>query len=445
MAVLQAVADYWGLKRRFSHYTPRDIARFQEKAVLELVRFSRQQSSFYQKYYQSYDLSNLKDFSTLPTINKKMMMDNFDSLNTVGLRLQDVMSHALQKELAKDYLGYYEDRFVVGLSSGTSGNKGLYVTPRELTERISALFLARGGIPLKLLPFRILFLLRVFSQGFSDIAAPGIKLKYMSTMTPPEELVEAANHIKANLLMAPPSLLRILAPLAEQLTTRPRQVVSYAEVLESEEKERLTASFGCPVVEIYQTSEGPIGSACNHGRLHINEDLVYVELLNEDGRPIGPWERSSTMLVTNLVNRAQPLIRYEMNDILELGGPCPCGSSFRTISRIIGRNDDVLWLQTAAGAKRALFPDLVSRWIITTSDLIREFRVQQTDPGRLSIILDLSDPAHAAHVTDQLKKRFCQEMAAFEMVCELDVKVEPIGLPGDGAKMKRFISRRDSC
>ena len=438
MSILQALSDYSGLVRRFKAYSKRDIAKYQQEEVLKLVDFARKHSPYYHQLYLGHDVDSLTGFAKLPTVNKQLMMDNFDDLNTVGLHLKDVMEYAVGKELCKDYLGYYQDKYVVGLSSGTSGNKGLYLTSRELTQRAPAVFLARGGLPLRLLPFRILFMLRVFSQGFNDIAAPGIKLKYMSTMKPPQVLINAANDINANILMAPPSLLRLLAPLAGGLKQRPRWVVSYAEVLEQEEKARLSAAFGCPVVEIYQTSEGQIGSACSHGTLHINEDLVYVELLDSEGRASQLGEKSHRMLVTNLVNRAQPLIRYEMNDILELGGPCPCGSAFRTIARIVGRNDDVLWVRTQSGDVRALFPDLVSRWIITTSDAIREFRVRQIQPERLAITLDINDPALAPAVIEELKQRFSQELAYFDLVCELDVTVEPITLPMDGAKMKRF-------
>ncbi|MDP3058842.1 MAG: hypothetical protein Q8N36_05250 [bacterium] len=440
MGLLQAVGDYLGLMRRFRSLSQRQITQYQENEVVRLVDFARKESPFYRSLYEGLDVHSLSDFALLPTINKQTMMENFDELNTEGLVLSEVMEYAVQKELAKDYLGYYKDRFVIGLSSGTSGNKGLYVTSRELTARASAVFLARGGLPLSLLPFRILFLLRVFSQGFSDINAPGIALKYMSTMTPPHKLIEAANTMRANVIMGPPSLLRLLAPLARQLNKKPKRVVSYAEVLESEEKERLSTAFGCPVVEIYQTSEGQIASACKYGTLHINEDLVYVELLDEEGQPEQPGHRARRMLVTNLVNISQPLIRYEMNDIIELGEPCPCGSNFRTIARVVGRNDDVLWVANHDSTLSPLFPDLVSRWIITTSDSIREFQVRQSNVDKISIVLDIISHADALEIADALRRRFAQELEALHLVCEVEIAIEEIPLPSDSSKMKRFLS-----
>lgn len=438
MGLMQGIRDYRRLTRQFYRLDTKQLQDYQKNEVLSLVEHVCEKSLFYARTFSGLDVSSLPDYATLPTINKQVMMDNFDDLNTVGVRKADAMAYAMEKELDKDYFGYYLDKFVVGLSSGTSGNKGLYLTPRELTERAPALFLARGGLPLSLLPFRILFMLRVFSQGFQDLAAPGITINYKSSMTPPEDLIAAANAIRANILMAPPSLLRVLLPLADRLHRKPRRIVSYAEVLESEEKKRLSLVFGCPVVEIYQTSEGQIGSACSHGNLHINEDLVYVELLDESGHAIGPGQRSHTMLVTNLVNRAQPLLRYEMNDILELGEPCPCGSSFRTIARVIGRNDDVMWIRTKTGGTRALFPDLISRWIITTDDAIREFRVVQKNPELLEVTLDMPTSTEKDSIAARLTERFEREILAFDMSCRLDIKMDTISLPADGAKLKRF-------
>jgi phenylacetate-coenzyme A ligase PaaK-like adenylate-forming protein len=69
------------------------------------------------------------------------------------------------------------------------------------------------------------------------------------------------------------------------------------------------------------------------------------------------------MIVTNLVNRVQPLIRYEMNDIVELGEPCPCGSHFRVISRSSAGMMMSWSCADARWVEAALFPDLVSRWI----------------------------------------------------------------------------------
>lgn len=444
MSLRQNVSDLIRLNNHFYHWNRQQIAGYQEKAVLSLLDLVRQRSSFYRNLYAGYDIQNLDDYSSLPTISKQVMMENFDRLNLAGLHLDEVMAYALDKELHHDYLGYYQDKYVVGLSSGTSGNKGIYITDRQMTQRLPGVFMARGGVSPADLPLRILFILRVFSQGFADINAPLIKLNYLSSMTSPDEIIRVFNDMEANILMAPPSLLRQLLPVCTKLKKAPRRIITYAEVLEKEEKERISKAFAAPVIEIYQASEGQIGSPCRCGNLHLNEDLVYVELYADDGTtPVtAPGVRAGKMVLTNLVNSVQPLLRYEMNDIIELGPACRCGSNFRVINRIIGRNDDVLHLSTRNGSLRPVYPDLVSRWIITTDDRIREFRVEQDAADHLVITLDISGSDDRNRtgeaIVNELAGRLARELKEFDIFCRFSFRRQPISLPADASKMKRF-------
>ncbi len=441
MGLIQAIRDIVQLNWHRNHFTADNIRDYQQREVLKLLSFVRQSSPFYADLYNGIDVHDLESYANLPVINKQTMMDHFDRLNTAGLELSDVLDYAVDKELNQDFLGYYRDRYVVGLSSGTSGSQGIYVTDKALTKRLPGVFLARGGVFLRDLPLRILFILRVFSQGFADIRAPLIQLTYRSSMTEPAELIEALNNQGTNILMAPPSLLKRLLPLADKIKRPPKRIISYAEVLEAESKAVLSHAFKAPIVEIYQASEGQIASPCRCGNLHINEDLVFVELFEKDGQtPVTrPGQRAGRMLVTNLVNRVQPLLRYEMNDLIELGDPCPCGSHFRVIRRIIGRQDDVLELPGQNGQMRALYPDLVSRWIITADDRIREYRVEQDESNHLLVTLDVLDPNKGSEIIRKVEQRMLGELAQYGFNCRITIQIESIRLPEDRSKYKRFI------
>jgi hypothetical protein len=139
-----------------------------------------------------------------------------------------------------------------------------------------------------------------------------------------------------------------------------------------------------------------------------------------------------------------------MNDRVELGGPCACGSSFRTLRRVLGRNDDVLQIrrmtpdQTTGATTRAVFPDLVSRWIITTDDSIREFRVTVFTPDALEVVLDLlpgTSGAEAERVREAISLRLQEEFAFFDsIVRNLSVRLAPIHLPLAMQKYRRFVN-----
>ncbi len=426
-------------------YDDKQLRNYQNQELRNLIEVCRTRSPFYRERLSGLSIDKREDLKQLKPMNKSVLMENFDTLNTVGIELKDAMEVALSKELSHSYLGYYQDRFVLGLSSGTSGNKGLFLTDRELTEKLPFVFLARGGIKLRHLPFRILFCLRVFSQGFADIRSPLIDLTYCATMTPPEEIIALLNQNRVNILMAPPSLVRCLIPFQDQIQHPLKQIVCYAEVLEKEEKARFEQIFSATVIEIYQASEGQIASACRYGNLHINEDLVLVELTDEQGNEITEAGKvCAHMYVTNLVNTAQPVLRYEMNDLIVLGEECPCKSKFRTIDRILGRNDDVLYF-TVEGRKVPVFPDLFSRWIITTSDAIREFCVQQDPDETLHLAIDLleSDPQTHEEVIDRLRMRILEECSRWKVHPNLIIHAQKINLPADSSKQKRFIVRKD--
>jgi putative adenylate-forming enzyme len=383
----------------------------------------------------------LEEYHQLPTINKQIMMDNFTTLNTCGLDKDDVVAYAVEKEMNKDYYGYYQDEYVVGLSSGTSGNKGIYITPKALTKRLPFVFLARSGLKLRHLPFRILFLLRVFSQGFDDINAPFVKLNYLSTMEDPAMIIDTINMKRINIIMAPPSLLRQLLPLADKVTVQIKQIVSYAEVLPKEEKQKLQDAFHTEVIELYQASEGQMASACKHGHLHINEDMVYVELYDRLGKLITEDNVvGQKMIITNLVNKAQPLIRYEMNDMVVLDSTCSCGSQFRRIKQVLGRHDDLLYFMTKSKKERIVYPDLFVRWIIVVSDKIREFQVVQYSFDRLELRLDIREDNE--NIIKALASKLLQELKSLGIFdVTIDIVVGPLSLPEDKNKFKRFISK----
>lgn len=423
--------------RRF--YSQEQIRSYQLKELKKLTAYAIEHAPYYAQTLRPYPFTSLEDFRSLPKMDKSILMDHFDTINTEGVRLDEAMAFALRKEIDKDYLGYYKDRFVVGLSSGTSGNKGLILTDKAMTRKLPFVFLARGGLPLSLLPFRILFCLRVFSQGFNDINSPLVSLHYAPTMTPPEDLIKAINARNINILMAPPSLLRVLLPYSDQIRVKLKRIVCFAEVLEKEEKQRFETVYKTKVIEIYQASEGQMASACPHGNLHINEDLVYVELLDKDGKPVQAHQVAHSMLVTNLVNRVQPLIRYEMNDLIVLKDSCTCGSHFRTIETIVGRHDDVLIFKTRDGKDQVVFPDLFSRWIITSSDAIREFRVCLKNKDQLRIEVDCFESTlDLSGVLKNLEDRIHRELNTYGIVCTMDVVHAKIGLPQEKSKMKRF-------
>ena len=122
MNILQGIRDYRLLNRHLYRFSNEQIRAYQLSELQKLVVFSMNYAPFYNDLYKGLSVESLEDFRQLPSINKQIMMDHFDDINTCGLKLEAVRDYAVQRELHKEYLGYYQDQYVIGLSSGTSGN-----------------------------------------------------------------------------------------------------------------------------------------------------------------------------------------------------------------------------------------------------------------------------------------------------------------------------------
>jgi putative adenylate-forming enzyme len=279
------------------------------------------------------------------------------------------------------------------MSSGTSGNKGVEIVTRREENYMKAALFARFPFPKKE-KINLAFILRVSAPAFS-LGIFGHKLTYISQLNTIDEIRTQLGKLQPNVLSAPPSMLRIIAKEVEKgtLSIRPKQLVSYAEVLYPDVKKYLEQVFGCMVHQIYKCTEGPIAVTCKYGSLHINEDLVALQTLNIDGSPAPPGQPCHRLIITDLHKKSQPIIRYELNDIITISpDKCRCGSAFRVIGNIQGRTDDVFWAKTVkTGDWQYIFPDYISRAIITASEDIDEYQVVQSAPDKILVRLQLKE------------------------------------------------------
>lgn len=381
--------DYVAIKRR-SAMSAEKIRNYQLRMAQKMVRYAVAHSPFFKKYYEGYALD---DVWNLPTTNKNMLMDNLTEWNTVGLTKEEILDFCLEVEKTRDFSRRLKG-LAVGMSSGTSGNKGVEIATRREENLLRTYILAKFPKPSG--KINMAFILRVSSPAF-NIDRFGHRLTYISQLNPMNVMRRKLEELQPNVVAAPPSMLKILAGERDRgrLAIHPEMLVSYAEVLSPDVKEYLIDSFNCPVYEIYKATEAGIAMSCTHGSLHIAEDLVAVELFKRDGSPTPAGEPCHTMIVTNLVKRALPIIRYELNDVITIGEePCTCGSSFRVIANIQGRADDVFWAPRLAGTGyQFIVPDYIRRGIITCSDDIREYQALQKDPLHVVVRIDVPDDA----------------------------------------------------
>lgn len=364
------------------------LEAWQDRQVRRHLRWVLARSPFYRAHFAGHPPERWQE---LPTIDKGLMMAHFDELNTVGAQREEAFALARQAEASRDFTPTLGG-VTVGLSSGTSGNQGLFlVSPHEQA--------AWAGVVLgKLLPHsllaphRIAFFLRASSNLYQQVGQGRLQFRFFDLLEPLALHLERLEQFQPTVLVAPPSMLRLLAEAPAQI--RPGKVISVAEVLEEVDRQVIGRAFGQPVHQVYQCTEGFLGATCEHGTLHLNEDLAVIQKEYLD-RDLGKF----VPVITDFSRTSQPIIRYRLNDILtERRAPCPCGSVFTAIERIEGRCDDLFYLPGLDGVLQPLFPDFVSRAVAGASPAVLEYRVVQQGADQVDVHLRLADGANRPEV-----------------------------------------------
>jgi phenylacetate-coenzyme A ligase PaaK-like adenylate-forming protein len=164
---------------------------------------------------------------------------------------------------------------------------------------------------------------------------------------PVTEVVAALNCYMPDVIITYPSYIRVL--IEEQRTGRlrliPKAIYSVAETLAPEVCGLVYETWGIRVGNRYNSTETfASGAECEHfNGIHLPEDIVIYEPVDDDNRPVDENTYSSKLLITTLFNKALPLIRYEVSDIAKVTtAPCPCGRPFSRMTSIIGRREEFL-------------------------------------------------------------------------------------------------------
>jgi putative adenylate-forming enzyme len=385
---------------RYRHFNENKIHIYQENRIKKVVKFAVTNSEFFREYYSGHDLN---DVWNLPVMNKKIMMENLTGCNTVGLSKDEIINFCLEVEKTRDFTRRLHG-LNIGMSSGTSGNKGVEIVTKEEENYMKAALFARFDFP-KREKINLAFILRVSAPAFS-LDKFGHKLTYVSQLDTIENINRQLERINPNIISSPPSMLKIIADEYKNgnLSINPGRLISYAEVLYPDVKKYLEQVFKCPVHQIYKCTEGPIAISCKFGSLHINEDLVALQALDDNGAPVSPGQPCKKLIITDLHKKALPVIRYELNDIITISREkCRCGSEFRVIEEIKGRADDIFWgIRKEDNKRHFIFQDYISRMIITASDDIEDFQAIQKDYYHVVLRIILKDGSDKYSIAEKL-------------------------------------------
>ena len=352
----------------------------------------------------------LADLPRLPIMTKAQMMERFEEVVTDQRLTRDVVDQHISASVAEPALLFGD--YVCLVSGGSSGKRGVFVqTAEEYAEfaasvmrRAMAAFLAGGGQLADGLVIGIVAAASpVHSSGMGAATATGPPLRLVSAPAtwPTARIVERLNAAQPPALIGHASKLAELAgeQSAGRLRLRLRAVTSVSEMLTPEDREAISAAFGVPVINTFVSTEGLVGHSEPGGLvLTFASDTCIAECVDDACRPVPDGTASARVLVTNLHNLTQPLIRYELTDHFTPAGPSAGGFLRASVE---GRGDDVF----RYGAI------IVHPFALTTALLragqVREYQVRQTARGAdITVVADagLDDAALEAAVEQSLRQ-----------------------------------------
>lgn len=174
---------------------------------------------------------------------------------------------------------------------------------------------------------------------------------------------------------------------------RPKAVAFTAGPLQPTSRERIERAFGAPLHDMYRCGEIPwlAGSCAAREGLHVFADERLIEIVDEQGRPVPPGTVGE-VVVTDLTNRAFPLVRYRLGDRAALlDHDCTCGVTLPLLSPIDGRISDLVHL-----------PDgrvVDSTWFIArlahVDEPVRHYRIVQHDDASIVVLVVPSERPEA--------------------------------------------------
>jgi phenylacetate-CoA ligase len=292
----------------------------------------------------------------LPILTKSSLMEHWDRIVTdPRLRLRDAEAH-----LAGDSAGsLLLDEYRVCATSGTTGERAVIVYDgagwHQFVANMLRFIAMVGASP----DSRVIGVgaptpLHLTNRAIAELRAGRTDVPRLSVITPLSEIVGALNAYKPEVVLTYPSVIRRLVEEQEAggLRIRPQKLLSTAEVLVPAVRDMARRAWGTDTLDSYGCTEGGLlGTECEAvAGIHVAEDLLVFEAVDERGRAVSPGTPSARVLLTTLFNGVLPLIRYELSDVVTMAdGPCSCGRPFARVASIVGRREEYLSLRAGGG------------------------------------------------------------------------------------------------
>jgi putative adenylate-forming enzyme len=379
------VNSLWDKLILIGHFICARHRRFTNRPQLENWQQNQLQDYLEHQVIKARDYQHFlgKPLADYPLMDKNQMMENFAGRNTENIALETVLPIAMSAENSRDFNPQWKG-FTVGLSSGTSGKRGVFLVSKQERLRWAGILLAKT-LPNQFLwqilkPWQpklsIAFFLRANSNLYNTLNSSRIDFRFYDLLQSLDQQLLHLNQFPPQVLVAPASILQALAKAQEAgyLNINPQRIISIAEVLETDVAQEIEKAFAQKVQQIYQATEGFLAYTCEQGNLHLNETYIHIEKnwLDAEKKRFQP-------IITDFTRSTQIILRYQLNDILRVADqPCSCGNVETCIAAIEGRSDEIFWLAEKKSEElKPIYPDSLRRCMMLVEPELQEYKIIQ--------------------------------------------------------------------
>lgn len=367
---------------------PAELKNLQEKKVRNILQYAYKNNKFYHDLYKEHNVSpsdfkKLEDIQKFPQTTKRHMLENYPDT---------IISN-----------GYNHLNLIKASTSGSTGqNLNLVYDKRVYEFYMAATYRnlsALGYKPWHRLAYTRYEPFKIENTFYQKCGI--VPRKWISVWKSTEEQLDILRKFKPHALTAYPSIVvewaKTLKKQGEHFNI-PLFIRSEAEILTKEAKALIEEIFECSMYEEYGSAEFvSLGWECQKRGYHMAIDNVYMEFLDDSGKPVSPGEEGE-IFVTSLESRAMPFIRYKINDRgVPIEGQCPCGRTLPLMKLVVGRDDDFLWLPSG---KRINPRRVIPLFELATG--IKEFKIVQEKKDYLSIDI-IPEPEFTKEEQKELK------------------------------------------
>ncbi|MGP3931178.1 hypothetical protein [Nonomuraea sp. KM88] len=439
--------------RRAAREGTAGLMRRRRARLAEAVAYARAHSPYYRELYEGLP-DQVDDPALLPATDKKALMARFDDWVTDRqVTLEKVEAFVADPRL----VGHpFCGRYLVVTTTGTSGLRGLFVLDdRNMTVHTglglrSGGGLSAGDVVRTLARAGRTAIVTAPGGHFATVAGParmaldrpwlGRMMRIFPINQPIADLVDQLNRFNPASVAGFAGMLTLLAGEQEagRLRIHPSLVIPGGETLSPHARERIATAFGAKVRATYASAEcGFLSAGCTDGWYHVNSDWAVLEPVDADHRPVPPGQLSHTVLISNLANRVQPILRYDLGDnVIVRPDACPCGSPLPAI-RVQGRAAELLAFPTGGGDHVSISPMVFGAALHVPG--VEQFQLVQTAPTTLRVRLRTADGADADRVWETTRDQVTHLLAEHQAGAVTLERAEEPPQQSPGGKFRRII------